>query len=83
MCDPFCNGPHNVRSCPQRLVVTSGCVSFEDHLVECIFTTREGTDQRVQMEHDEDTATTQQASTHMAFKQCAFKLSRGHICSNN
>ena len=62
----FCNGPHNVRSCPQRLEVTSGCVSFEDHLVECIFTTGEGTDQGVHMEYDEDTAISQQSSTHMA-----------------
>ena len=62
----FCNGPHNVSSCPQRLEVTSGCISFKDPLVECIFTTGEGTDQGVQMEHDEDTATSQQASTHMA-----------------
>ena len=45
----FCNGPHNVRSCPQRLEVTSGYVSFEDHLVESIFTTGEGTDQGVHM----------------------------------
>ena len=67
---PFCNGPHNVHSCPQRLEVTSGCVSFENHLVECIFTTGEGTDQGVQMEHDEDTVTTQQASTHMASGDC-------------
>ena len=62
----FCNGPHNVRSCPQRLEVTSGCVSFEDHLVECIFTTGEGMDQGVHMEYDEDTAIAQQPSTHMA-----------------
>ena len=42
------------------------CVSFEEHLVECFLTTGEGTDQEVHMEYDDDTATTQQASTHMA-----------------
>ena len=61
----FCNEPHNVRSCPQRLEVTSGCVSFGGHLVESIFTTGEGTDQGVHMEY-EDTAIAQQPSTHMA-----------------
>ena len=62
----FCNEPHNVRSCPRKLEVTSGCVSFEDHLVESIFTTGEGTDQGVHMKYDEDTAIAQQPSTHMA-----------------
>ena len=55
----FCNGPHNVRSCPKKCEVTSGCLSFEDHLVDCIFTTGEGTVHALQMEHDEDNSTTQ------------------------
>ena len=30
-----------------------GCLSFEDHLVDSIFTTGEGTVHALQMEHDE------------------------------
>ena len=43
-----------------------GVYHLEDHLLESIFTTGEGTDQGVHMEYDEDTAIAQQPSTHMA-----------------
>ena len=33
----FCFDEHNVRSCPQRQKVTSGCLSLEKHLITCIF----------------------------------------------
>ena len=33
----FCNGQHNVCSCPQRHAAMSGCLSLEDHLIACVF----------------------------------------------
>ena len=42
-----------------------GCLSFEDHLGDSIFTTGEGTVHALQMEHDEDTSTTQSTSSAM------------------
>ena len=50
---------------PQKCRVTSGCLSFEDHLVDSILTTGEGTVHALQMEHDEDTSTTQSTSSAM------------------
>ena len=73
----FSNGPDNGHSCPKTCGVTSGCLSFEDHLVDSNFTSGEGTVHVLQMEHDEDTSTTQSTLTDMTsvivFKQCTFK----------
>ena len=46
----FSNEPHNVHSCPKTCGVTSGCLSFEDHLVDSSFTTGEGTVHALQMD---------------------------------
>ena len=32
----FCNGQHNIRSCPHRQAAISGCLSLEDNLIACI-----------------------------------------------
>ena len=37
----FCSNEHNVRSCPQKQVRESLCLSFEENLISCIFAEEE------------------------------------------
>ena len=37
----FCSNEHNVRSCPQKQVQESLCLSFEENLISCIFADEE------------------------------------------